>query len=67
MKNHTVRVYPSKENLPREEQLAWKLAQIAVDPAPIDPAVEDMVINRIIDNASVAIASVNRTPVANPL
>jgi 2-methylcitrate dehydratase len=64
MKNHTVRVYPSKENLPREDQLAWKLAQIAVDPAPIDPAVEDMVINRIIDNASVAIAAINRAPPA---
>ena len=34
MKNHTVRVYPSKENLPREDQLAWKFAQVAVDPAP---------------------------------
>jgi len=64
MKNHIVRVYPSKENLPREDQLAWKIARIAVDPAPIDPAVEDMVINRIIDNASVAIAAINRAPTA---
>lgn len=65
MKSHTVRVYPSSENLPKEEQFAYKLAVMASDDAPIDPAAEDMVINRIIDNASVAIASVNRTPVAN--
>jgi 2-methylcitrate dehydratase len=64
MKNHTVRVYPSKENLPREDQLAWKIASVATDPAPIDPAVEDMVINRMIDNASVAIAAINRAPPA---
>jgi 2-methylcitrate dehydratase len=64
MKNHKVRVYPSKENLPREEQLAWKIASVATDPAPIDPAVEEMVINRFIDNASVAIAAINRSPPA---
>lgn len=64
MKKHTVRVYPSKENLPREDQLAWKIASVATDPAPIDPAVEDMVINRFIDNASVAIAAINRSPPA---
>jgi 2-methylcitrate dehydratase len=38
---------------------------MVADPVPIDPAAREMVINRIIDNASVAIASVNRTPVAN--
>lgn len=63
MQKHFVRVYPSKEKLPRENQLAWKLAEIATDNAPIDPAVTDMVINRIIDNASVAVASFNRGPV----
>lgn len=65
MKNHTIRVYPSSENLAKEEQFAYKLAKMASDNAPIDPAAEEMVINRFIDNASVAIASVNRTPVAN--
>jgi 2-methylcitrate dehydratase len=63
MKKHPVRVYPSKESLPRENQLAWKLATLATDNVDIDPKVTDMVINRIIDNASVAIASVNRGPV----
>lgn len=63
MQKHLVRVYPSKEHLPRENQLAWKIAQIASDNAPIKSDVVDMVINRIIDNASVAVASVNRKPV----
>lgn len=65
MKNHEVRVYPSKETLPREEQLAWKMAETATDPVDVDNEVKDMIINRIIDNASVAIAAANRGPVAN--
>ncbi|KPM46748.1 MmgE/PrpD family protein [Jiulongibacter sediminis] len=65
MTNHTVKVYPSKTNLLKEEQLAWKLAAMTTDLTPIDAEVTEMVINRIIDNASVAIASVNRTPVVN--
>jgi 2-methylcitrate dehydratase len=65
MKKHLVRVYPSKEKLPREDQLAWKMAAIASDEVNISTDVTDMVINRIIDNASVAIASANRRPVAN--
>lgn len=65
MKKHTVRVYPSKEKLDRKDQLAWKLAEISSDNAPIKADVTDMVINRIIDNASVAIAAANRRPVAS--
>lgn len=65
MRQIPVRVYPSKEKLNREDQLAWKIAEIATDNAPIGEAVTDMVINRIIDNASVAIASLNRGPVAS--
>lgn len=66
MKVHEVRVCPSKEPLATEDQLAWKIARVATDAAaPIDPAAQDMVINRIIDNASVAIAAINREPVAN--
>jgi len=45
--------------------LAWKIASVASDDAPIDAAAQDMVINRIIDNASVALAAINRGPVAN--
>ncbi len=64
MKKHLVRVYPSKEKLNKENQLAWKMAEIATDKTAIGAAVTDMVINRIIDNASVAVASLNRGPVA---
>lgn len=65
MKHHTVRVYPSKERLPKEQQLAWKIAQVGASKNTVYPAAQEMVINRIIDNASVAIAAINRTPVAN--
>ena len=65
MKNHTVKVYPSKQELKREDQFAWKIAAVAADPVDVDDDVTDMVINRMIDNASVAMASVNRRPVAN--
>lgn len=65
MRQHTVRVYPSKEKIDRKDQLAWKMAEICTDSAPIKDDVVDMVINRIIDNASVAIASANRHPVAS--
>lgn len=65
MKKHVVRVYPSKEKLERKDQLAWKMAEMASDNVAISPEVVDMVINRIIDNASVAIAAANRRPVAS--
>ena len=60
---HTVKVYPSKINLPKKKQLAWKIAEIASDNSKLDKDSIEMVINRIIDNASVAIASLNRKPV----
>ncbi|GAB3275929.1 MmgE/PrpD family protein [Sinomonas notoginsengisoli] len=60
---HKVRVYKSEENLPREEQLAHKIAKVAADPVEVSDEVSEMIINRIIDNASVAIASLNRGPI----
>ena len=60
---HTVKVYPSKKRLPKKNQLAWKIAEIASDNAKLNKDSVEMVINRIIDNASVAIASLNRKPV----
>ena len=62
---HKVRVYPSKINLPKKKQLAWKIAEIASDNSKLNKESIDMVINRIIDNASVAIASLNRRPVVS--
>ncbi len=60
MLNHEVRVHPSKDVLKREDQLAWKIAAVAADKVRVQRDVADMIANRIIDNAAVAIASVNR-------
>ena len=60
---HQVRVHRSEENLPREDQLAYAIAEVAADPVAVDPGVVDMIINRVIDNASVAAASLTRGPV----
>lgn len=62
MITHPVRVHPSADRLAREDQLAWKIAQVAVDPVPVDDEVTDMVVNRVIDNAAVATASLLRAP-----
>lgn len=61
---HHLRVHRSDENLAREGQLAWALARIAVDPVAVEDDVVDMIINRIIDNAAVAAASLTRRPVS---
>jgi len=63
MRNIKVRVHKSTAKLKKKDQLAWKIAEIASDKAPLNEDAVDMVINRIIDNASVAIASLNRKPV----
>lgn len=63
MQTHEVRVFPSKSNLKREDQLAWKIAAVAADKVAVEKDVAAMIINRIIDNASVAIASINRGPI----
>ena len=63
MIRHFVKVYPSKIKVNKKKQLAWKIAEIASDNARLDKNSIDMVINRIIDNASVAIASLNRPSV----
>jgi len=63
MRNIIVKVHPSKANFKKKNQLAWKIAEIASDKAKINSEAAEMVINRIIDNASVAIASFNRKPV----
>jgi len=65
MITHHVKVHPSKAALPKGEQLAWKIAAVAAASATIDPLAGEMAVNRIIDNAAVASAAINRTPVAN--
>lgn len=61
MKTHIVKADTKKQECPREQQLAWKLAKLAVDTkdADLDADVIDMVKNRIIDNAAIALAAVN--------
>ena len=63
MKSHLVKVHPEKNLLKKEEQLAWKMAQLAEHRAELDSDAVGMVINRIIDNAAVAVASWNRSAV----
>ena len=56
MINHKLRVHTSRENLSKKEQLAHKIANVVCEDVEISSEVENMVINRIIDNASVSIA-----------
>ncbi|MFE3224869.1 2-methylcitrate dehydratase PrpD [Nocardia sp. NPDC059228] len=65
MQHHLVRAHRSAEHFPREEHLAWRIAEVAADAVEVAPEVEAMIVNRIIDNAAVAAASIARRPVAN--
>ncbi|MCJ7859124.1 2-methylcitrate dehydratase PrpD [Corynebacterium kalidii] len=62
MEKHSVRVHPSAEEFPKKEHLAWKVAEVAADPVAVPQDSADMAVNRIIDNAAVAVASVLRRP-----
>ncbi|UFS59204.1 MmgE/PrpD family protein [Subtercola endophyticus] len=62
MKLHDVRAHPSADNLAREDQLAYAIAEVAADPVAVTEEVTEMVINRMIDNAAVATASLTRGP-----
>ena len=64
MTNHRVCVHPSTDKLPKEQQLAWKLASVAANKAELNDEANQMLINRVIDNYAVAIASLNRLPPA---
>lgn len=63
MIDHEVRAHPSSARLARQDQLAWKLAAVATDPVEVTAEVTEMVINRVIDDAAVAAASLARDPV----
>ena len=65
MKLHEVRVHPSKARLPREQQLAWKIAGVAADKVAPERDTAEMIVNRVIDNAAVALAAINRRPVTS--
>lgn len=63
MPTHTVRVHPSADRLPREQQLAWSIAAFAAAPGPIEPDVEVMAGLRMADSLAVALAAIDREPV----
>ncbi|MCU1559302.1 MmgE/PrpD family protein [Mycetocola sp.] len=65
MKSRHLRVHRSEENLERTGQLAWAIAEVAADPVEVSAEVTDMIINRVIDNAAVAAASLTRAPVVS--
>ena len=65
MKQHILKVYPENKQLKKNEQLAWKIADVASERVNVNSSAVAMVINRIIDNASVAIASLNRDSVVS--
>jgi 2-methylcitrate dehydratase len=64
VQNLRVRVHRSDDALARTDQLAWRIAACAADPVAVDDDVTEMIINRVIDNAAVAAASLGRAPVA---
>ncbi|HEV7623463.1 MAG TPA: MmgE/PrpD family protein [Amnibacterium sp.] len=63
MTSYRVRSHRSDEDFPVEQHLAHRIAELAAHPAPVDADVADMVVNRVIDNAAVAAASLSRAPV----
>ncbi len=65
MVTHPVTVSPPGARLVPSAQLAHHLAAVAVDPVDVDADVAEMVVNRVIDNAAVALAAIAREPVAN--
>jgi len=64
MRTHDLRVHDSTEQLPREREFAWRIAEVAADPVPLEDDVVATVIDRIIDDAAVSVASLRRAPVA---
>ncbi|SNS63099.1 2-methylcitrate dehydratase PrpD [Rhodococcoides kyotonense] len=65
MKTHLVRTRRSAEEFPLHEHLAWKIAEVATDSVEVPEATTEMIVNRVIDNAAVAAASLVRRPVTS--
>ncbi|EAR52689.1 methylcitrate dehydratase [Oceanicola granulosus HTCC2516] len=63
MRLHAVRPLKPQERRPREDELAWKIAEVAADGAPDDPAALEMAAMRIVDDWAVAAAALNRPSV----
>lgn len=63
MKSYRLRTQKTGERLSQEEQIAWKIAQMAADPAPLDSEASEMAAMRIIDDWAVALAALDRPSV----
>lgn len=63
MIEHLVRPQKPGERLPRENQLAWKIAEVAADQVPLDPKAAEMAAMRIVDDWAVALAALDRPSV----
>src|SRR5215217_6132151 len=64
MSDHEVRVQRPGERFPRERELAWRLAEVARDPVPVEPEVAEMAGNRLLDDVAVALPALDRDPPA---
>jgi 2-methylcitrate dehydratase len=62
MYHHEVRTQRPGERFPRERELAWRLAEVACDPVPVEPEAAEMAINRLLDDVAVAVAALDRDP-----
>ena len=60
---HKVQTHAEGQVLPRQDQLAWKIAELATSDRPMDAEAVIMVGNRLLDNAAVALGAINREPV----
>ncbi len=60
LQTRSYRAVKAGEKLPKEDQLAWHIAEMAAGDWDADSDVDDMLGNRIIDNAGVAIAALDR-------
>ena len=63
MKKHPIFVWNANDIYSREEELAWKIAEYAINRSPIDEDVAEMVKCQVIDNAAVALTAINPRPV----
>src|SRR4029450_11673465 len=64
MYHHEVRTQRPGERFPRERELAWRLAEVACDPVPVEPEAAEMAGNRLLDDVAVAVAALDRHPPA---
>ena len=63
MKTHSVKLQKPGKKISKKNHLAWLIAKMASEDWNLNKDVIDMVGNRIIDNAGVAIAAINREAV----